>query len=147
MSNNDPTPQPGFSEPVIVAGVVLWLLTQLGAVLVGHTHWIQQSQWDTLVTTLVPIVSAAVIGVITWITRRFVSPAWKVVGGDLSKWGFPVPTDAQLESWANDLWLAFQVKQKTAEAEASNAALPASSSIYANQMPMQAGSNQDPATA
>jgi 2',3'-cyclic-nucleotide 2'-phosphodiesterase (5'-nucleotidase family) len=66
-------------EPVVVGAAVAWLLAQVGAIVVGHTHVVTDAQWGSVATYLTPIVSAAVLAAVAWVTRQFTVPAAKVV--------------------------------------------------------------------
>lgn len=62
-------------EPVLIGGVVLWVLAQLGTVLVGHKI-IGTQEWTSLTNTYAPIVITVVIAAISWVIRSVVdSPA------------------------------------------------------------------------
>lgn len=67
------------SEPVLIGSAVLWVLTQAGAVVVGHTDLISGDQWSALSSALVPVITTVVIAVIGWITRGKVTPVAKLV--------------------------------------------------------------------
>lgn len=84
------TPEKGSlvaNEPVLVATFVTWLFTQLGAVVLGHTHLVSSDQWSSLTTALVPIISAVLLGLIGWVTRKYVTPFWKAVQGKINDLG------------------------------------------------------------
>lgn len=70
------------NEPQVVQGLLYWILVQVGAILIGHTHLLTNQQWSGLTTALVPIFSAVVIGAITLVWRKWLAPAWKVVNVD-----------------------------------------------------------------
>lgn len=135
-------PKKGISEYTLIFSAVLWALTQVGLFLTTHTSLIDSAHWTTLTNFLAPIVTTAVIGAFAFLLRHFVSPAWKVVQGDLNKAGLHV-SDAEIEALAEQLFLSFQVKQATAEATSSNAALaeaaPDEQATLAAQVPMHAG--------
>jgi hypothetical protein len=83
-------PKTGLTnEPVLVGAGITWLLSLLGTVIIGHTHLLSSGQWSTLSTTLVPIISAVVLSVVGYVTRKFVTPAWKIVTSDATKAGIP----------------------------------------------------------
>lgn len=95
----NPAPKTSFAanEPVVVSAFVAWLFSVLGAEIIGHTDLVTSADWGTLSTILVPVVSGVVLAAIAWVTRRFVTPAWKVVTG-----------------WLNFAHLPPEVVQKTA---------------------------------
>ena len=107
------THRTGFveNEPVIVGHFVLWLFVNLGAFIVGHTNLVTSDQWNSLTTGLVPFVTAALLSVIAFVVRKYVSPAWKKVSGELESHGFPIPTGDQLDSIAEEIYEAILVKQ------------------------------------
>lgn len=65
-------------EPVIVAAVAGWVITNVGALILGHTTWITPDQWNSLATWLTPLVSAGVAWLLAWLVRRVVTPVAKV---------------------------------------------------------------------
>lgn len=91
-------------EPVVLAalivGPVTWLLTNIGALIVGHTHLVTKAQWDSKATTLFPIITAVVVFALTfliaWLVRRVVKPWWKdLTGRDLA-----VPARLTSATWS-----------------------------------------------
>jgi len=86
-----PTADKSFvqQEPVLVAGFVTWLFSVLGTVILGHTDLISQSSWSSLTTTMVPVISAVVLGFVTWVTRKVVTPAWRALTTETEKLGLP----------------------------------------------------------
>jgi hypothetical protein len=67
------------NEPVLVGTLVIWLFSFVGSLVIGHTGLIDQHSWSTLSSVLVPVVSALVLAGIGYVTRKFVSPAWKKI--------------------------------------------------------------------
>lgn len=65
-------------EPVIVAAVVTWIVTNLGALVLGHTTWVTKAQWNGFATWLTPVVSLGVAWLVAWLVRRVVTPVAKV---------------------------------------------------------------------
>ena len=76
-------PQTGLmaSEPVMVAAFVHWALINVGLFFVGRTTLLTGDQWSTVASALTPLVSGAVLAVLGWVLRRYVTPAWKKVAG------------------------------------------------------------------
>lgn len=137
-----PTPAPtGFikNEPVIVSQFVLWVFLNVGAFVVGHTHLITNAQWSSLTSGLVPVVTAVLLGIIGAVVRKYVAPAWKVVSGDLTKWGIPQPTAAELDAIAEQIYESLLVKHAQAEAQAAQ--VPPVE-VLAQQVPAHAGEAQ-----
>lgn len=61
-------------EPVLVGQGVVWVLAQIGAYVVGHTHLVDQSVWNAGTSAAFPVISAAVLGIVAWLTRSVVTP-------------------------------------------------------------------------
>ena len=139
----DTTPRTGFveNEPVIVGHFVLWLFVNIGAFIVGHTNLVTSDQWNSLTTGLVPFVTAAIVTAIAFVVRKYVSPAWKRVSGELEAHGVPVPTGEQLDALAEELYEALLIKQAHAASVAPNPAL------LAVQVPANAGHVREEVTA
>lgn len=101
--------QTGFfsNEPQVVQGVVLWVLTQVGALVLGHTSLVTSQQWSSLTTGLVPILSLIVIGAITLVWRRWLTPAWKVIQTDINRMPFGPEIEkivaAQVEAYLSQI--------------------------------------------
>lgn len=76
-------------EPVVVAAAVAWLFSFVGSLILGHTSLITSTQWSSLSTILVPVVSALILGAVTWVTRKYVAPAWKLLTGVTHTAGIP----------------------------------------------------------
>lgn len=85
-------------EPQVVQGFVTWALVQVGALILGHTDLVTSDQWSAWSSALVPIVSAVVIGVVTLVWRRWLSPAWKVIEGDINKTPYGPAVEALVEA-------------------------------------------------
>lgn len=66
-------------EPALVHAAVLWILTNVGALVVQQWHWLGAGEWSTLTSALVPLVTAAVLLGGGWLLRRVVTPAWEWV--------------------------------------------------------------------
>lgn len=135
MANTDVKARNGFveNEPAIVAAFVAWLFANAGAFVVGHTHLVTNSQWGSLTTGVVPFVTAGVLSVIAFVLRKYVSPAWKVVEGDLGKHGFPTPSTQQVDDLAEQIYEAFAYKHALAQTVAP------SEELLASQVPCHAG--------
>lgn len=108
MSNttNDRT---GFAinEPVIVGHAVLWVLANLGTFVVAHSnHLLSASTWAAFSTGWAPYITAALLTFSAFILRKYVTPAWKTISGDLAKQGFPVPSTTELDALAEKLYEA-----------------------------------------
>lgn len=67
------------AEPVLVGHFVTWLLVQAAAVLVGRYHLISSAAWSPLASSLEPVITAVVIGLVALLVRRVVTPAWRWV--------------------------------------------------------------------
>lgn len=79
-------------EPVMAAAVVTWVLSNVGAVLLGHTHLVTAEQWGAVTTYVTPLATAAVLAAIGAVVRRYVTPAWKRYTGadlELAEWLAP----------------------------------------------------------
>lgn len=63
-------------EPALVHAAVLWLLTNVGALVVEQWHWMGAQEWSTLTRALVPLVTFAVAGLAGLLLRHVVTPAW-----------------------------------------------------------------------
>lgn len=66
------------SEPAMVAAAALWLVTNVGQVVIGH-QWLTPSQWNGMTATLIGIVSFVLFAIAGWVVRKVVAPAWKLV--------------------------------------------------------------------
>jgi hypothetical protein len=77
------------NEPVLVGGFVFWLFSIIGSLITNHTDLVSASQWESVSTYLIPIVSAAAIAGIAWIVRKYVSPLAKNVKTKLEGEGIP----------------------------------------------------------
>lgn len=64
-------------EPVLAGYIVVWVLTNLGALVVGHTHVVDSATWTTVATTVTPVLTGLVLGALSWLTRRVVEPLFK----------------------------------------------------------------------
>jgi hypothetical protein len=107
----------GFAanEPTVVAHFVIWLFTNVGVFLIGHTHLFTQVQWDSYTTGLVPIVTAALLSFSAWFWRTKLSPAWKVVEKDISKVGIdPTVIDQIAASVVQSIEVSILNKQAAA---------------------------------
>lgn len=139
MTTTDPT-KTGLvaNEPLLVGAFVTWLLSFVGTLILGHTNLITSDQWSSLSTILVPVVSAAIIGAVAWVVRKFVSPAWKVLTKGTHALGIP---DAVLEEIALN-----GVTQEIRDLAANNPTLAKIvAAIEANYHQAQEGDTQVPA--
>lgn len=66
-------------EPVLAGYLAVWILTNVGALLVGHTHLVDAATWGTIATSVTPILSALILGGLAWLTRKYVEPIIKKV--------------------------------------------------------------------
>lgn len=64
-------------EPVLAGYLALWILTNVGALLIGHTHLVDSATWTAYATTLTPILTGLILGALSWLTRRVVEPLFK----------------------------------------------------------------------
>jgi hypothetical protein len=80
-----------IDEPVVASSIGLWLVTNVGALLVGRTHLLTDKEWAPLASSITPIVIAAVLAVFAFIVRKVVAPAWKLVDDEAAKLGIDVP--------------------------------------------------------
>jgi hypothetical protein len=73
-NQSDVKPRTGFAEnePVVVAHIVLWVLANIGAFIVGHTHLFTSDQWSSFSTGLVPIITAAILSFSAMVARKYV---------------------------------------------------------------------------
>lgn len=83
------------NEPVLVGAFVTWLFTVLGTFILGHTDLVTSTQWSSLSSFLIPVISALVLGVIATVVRKYVTPFWKSVTGVAGKVGI---TEAELDA-------------------------------------------------
>jgi uncharacterized membrane-anchored protein len=117
MANTDTQVKTGFisNEPVVVGHAVIWLLANLGAFIVQHSHHlISASQWANFSTGWVPYITAAVLSVSAWFIRTKVTPFWKKnVEPQVLKIGL---TDAELEALAQRFFESFVARQNDAAA-------------------------------
>jgi len=69
----------GFAknEPVVVGHFVTWLLVNVGALIVGHTHLVTATEWGSFATGITPMLTAVLLAVLATVLRRYVAPAWK----------------------------------------------------------------------
>lgn len=64
-------------EPVIAGYIVVWVLANVGALLIGHTHLVDAATWSGLSTSVTPVLTGLVLGGLSWLTRRVVEPIFK----------------------------------------------------------------------
>jgi len=64
-------------EPVLAGYLAVWVLANLGALIVGHTHLVDSATWTSLATTVTPVLTGLVLGALSWLTRRVVEPIFK----------------------------------------------------------------------
>lgn len=64
-------------EPVLALGITVWILTNLGALLVGHAHLVDAGTWSGVATTVTPVLSGLILGGLSWVTRKYVEPIIK----------------------------------------------------------------------
>lgn len=64
-------------EPVLALSLTVWILTNLGAVLVGHAHLVAAGTWSGVATAVTPVLSGLILGGLAWLTRKFVTPLVK----------------------------------------------------------------------
>jgi hypothetical protein len=76
---------------------VAWLLTNAGAVIVGHTNLVTAEQWNATATWVTPFVSAFILGVVGIVVRRYVAPAWKLIQAQAASAGAHVPDLPELD--------------------------------------------------
>jgi hypothetical protein len=93
-NQSDVKPRTGFAEnePVVVAHIVLWVLANIGAFIVGHTHLFTSDQWSSFSTGLVPIITAAILSFSAMVARKYVTPFWKRVTDFENRHHLPVLT-------------------------------------------------------
>ncbi|HZY76543.1 MAG TPA: hypothetical protein VFE40_09510 [Jatrophihabitantaceae bacterium] len=63
-------------EPALVHAAVLWLITNVGALVVEQWHWMGAQEWSSLTRALVPLVTFGIAGLAGLLLRRVVTPAW-----------------------------------------------------------------------
>jgi hypothetical protein len=85
------------NEVAITGAFVAWLLTNVGAVIVGHTNLVTAEQWNATATWATPFVSAFLLGVVGIVVRRYVAPAWKLVQRQAASAGAHVPDLSELD--------------------------------------------------
>lgn len=64
-------------EPVLAGYLAAWILTNLGALLIGHTHLVDAATWSGLATTVTPVLTGLILGGLSWFTRSVVEPIFK----------------------------------------------------------------------
>lgn len=64
-------------EPVIAGYLAVWILANVGALLLGHTHLVDSATWGTVATAATPVLSGLILGALSWLTRRVVEPLAK----------------------------------------------------------------------
>jgi hypothetical protein len=114
-NQSDVKPRTGFAEnePVVVAHIVLWVLANIGAFIVGHTHLFTSDQWSSFSTGLVPIITAAILSFSAMVARKYVTPFWKRVTDFENRHHLPVLTAAQIDAIVEQLVQAFVDRQKS----------------------------------
>jgi hypothetical protein len=64
-------------EPALLHAAVLWLLTNVGALVVENWHWMGAQEWSSLTRALVPLVTFGIAALAGLLLRRAVTPAWR----------------------------------------------------------------------
>jgi hypothetical protein len=64
-------------EPVVAGYIVVWILANVGALLIGHTHLVDSATWSSLSTSVTPVLTGLVLAGLSWLTRRVVEPIFK----------------------------------------------------------------------
>lgn len=64
-------------EPVLAGYLAVWILANVGALLLGHTHLVDAATWSGLATSVTPVLSGLILGGLSWLTRKFVTPIVK----------------------------------------------------------------------
>jgi len=62
-------------EPVMAHAAAVWLVTQIGALVVGQTHLLTAHDWSGTSQGLVALVSALILGGLGKVLREKVTPA------------------------------------------------------------------------
>jgi hypothetical protein len=89
-------------EVAMTAAFVTWLLLQVGAYLVGHTHLVSSTEWNALAQFLEPILTAGLLTVVGLVVRNFVTPVWTSVGGAVESQGGSFPDEPDLDARQRD---------------------------------------------
>lgn len=90
-AHRDPTGGVWKSEPVIAGHVAGWFVLNLGLLLVGRLHVLTAVQWSGLSASLTAVVTAALLGLMAWLIRRVVAPAWKIAQAEAGRLGVTLP--------------------------------------------------------
>jgi hypothetical protein len=61
------------SEPALITAAAVWLVGNLGLLLVGRLHWFTAAQWSGESASLTAVASAAIASLAGWLLRRVVT--------------------------------------------------------------------------
>lgn len=78
-------------EPIIILAFVMWVLTNVGTILVGHTHLVTSSQWNAVSTYVAPLATAFALSTVAVVFRRFVAPVWRLADQEATRLGATFP--------------------------------------------------------
>lgn len=98
-AHRDPAGGVWKSEPVIAGHVAAWFVLNLGLLLVGRLHVLTAVQWSGLAAGLTGLVTAALLGLLAWLIRRVVAPAWKLAQTEAGRLGVTLPDLPLPETW------------------------------------------------
>ena len=103
-----------LNEPVLVGHYVAALIGVAATFLVSHGV-ITGHQASSLVQSLAPAATGVALTALGWVTRRYVSPAWKVAEAEASRVGLNISALPQAVEDIFPDWSAEDLAAATAE--------------------------------